>query len=478
MTTTIYVVATGASSQAKPGDWTSTNTCDAVGGGGGGSGGTVSVNQASGGGGGAFARSTNVNATGATFYFSAGIAGTAGAVDGNGGDGGDSWFRFDGTNSAPTLTSQGILAKGGGGAHTVTIGAGGLASASLGTTKTSSGGDGGAAQNTTYGGAGGGGAGGPQGNGGPGGTDGTKNNGGSGGGGSGGGGSGTVGGTGSIEATNGDGGAGGNNAAGTGVVGSAGTAGSTPGAAGNGTLGAGGGGAGASTSTNAGTKGGNGGPGQDWDSTHGVGGGGGGGGSSFTGGGGAVGGTGGLYGGGGGAGGSASTSGPGIGGAAGQGIIVLIYTPGGNALPNATPVATGSPSLGTPLLITPPPLILGTNPIDSGLSAFALANQILVCSQTPNTYADANTYTIGAMNFGIGNCFAAPAAGTSGRKVVSTAITTGSVTANGTPVCWAVIDDANSRLLAVGPMTGYTAVTIGQSFTLASFEINLPRALT
>ena len=137
-----------------------------------------------------------------------------------------------------------------------------------------------------------------------------------------------------------------------------------------------------------------------------------------------------------------------------------------------SPISVASPTISTLTLICNT-LVLGQYAIDIGLSAFALANKILICSQTPTTYAEANTFTVGVNNFGIGNCFGAPTAGASGRKVVSVAITSGSITANGTAMSWAVIDDANSRLLAVGPINGIVAVTIGQSFTLDSFEINL-----
>src|SRR5947209_2737538 len=109
--TTIFIVATGASSQAKPGDWSATNTWEVIGGGGGGAG-IANANQNGGGGGGGYSKSTNVNATGATFFFSVGAGGTAGNP---GNAGADTWARFDGTNAAPTTTAQGVLAKAGAG---------------------------------------------------------------------------------------------------------------------------------------------------------------------------------------------------------------------------------------------------------------------------------------------------------------------------------------------------------------------------
>lgn len=120
---------------------------------------------------------------------------------------------------------------------------------------------------------------------------------------------------------------------------------------------------------------------------------------------------------------------------------------------------------------------LGTDVQSSGLAALALANEITICSAVPTSYANAGTVELGSIEFGIGNCFTAPvdnAGPPANMQVSSTAITSGSVTANGTPTCWAVLDDVNSRLLAWGPLTGAAAVTIGQSWTLGSFTINVP----
>src|SRR5712664_3149530 len=113
--TTIFVIATGASSQAKPGDFSATNEFSVIGGGASGFG-TSGANQAGGGGAGAFSKSTNITVGGGvtTFFFSVGAGGAgiaAGSETGN--SGADSWIRFDGTNAAPTTTAQGVLAKAG-----------------------------------------------------------------------------------------------------------------------------------------------------------------------------------------------------------------------------------------------------------------------------------------------------------------------------------------------------------------------------
>jgi len=61
-----------------------------------------------------------------------------------------------------------------------------------------------------------------------------------------------------------------------------------------------------------------------------------------------------------------------------------------------------------------------------------------------------------------------------GRQVVTAAVTGGTVTTNGTPTNWAIVDDTNSRLLAAGDMTGSVAVTTADSWTLDAMTINVP----
>lgn len=115
-------------------------------------------------------------------------------------------------------------------------------------------------------------------------------------------------------------------------------------------------------------------------------------------------------------------------------------------------------------------LDLGLNVLDTE------ATHIYICSAEPSTYTAAtSTNALGNKNFGAGGVFGAPAAGSpNGRKVSSTAVTDGSVTATGTATNWAVVDSANSRLLAVGSLAASQAVTSGNPFTLSSFDIRLP----
>lgn len=121
---------------------------------------------------------------------------------------------------------------------------------------------------------------------------------------------------------------------------------------------------------------------------------------------------------------------------------------------------------------------LGDYVCDNGLSAIdTLADKIYICSALPTTYTGAtSTVALGNNNFGsAGAAFGAPAAGSpDGRKVSSVAITAGSITATGTATHWAVVDSANSRLLAANVLASSQSVTSGNPFTLPSFDIRIP----
>ena len=314
------VYLTSGTSWTVPSDWNSeTNSVEVIGGGG--AGGSDANRGAAGGGagGGAYAKITNtaIFFPGSSYTIQVGAGGTPGGPGGGnaGGAGTDTWIST--TGSAPAATSQGVLAKGGGGGSMNTAGSGGSAGSSIGTV-TFSGGTGGAGVN---GGGGGGGSGfaATGGSGGSGGNAGATSGGGGGGG------------DGGASTTNGSPGVPASAAGGAGGTGGTGTAGGG-GGSGSGSVGSGGGGA---TGTGgSGPTGGVGGAGQEWDSTHGGGGGGGGGASAangFTAGAGA---SGGSYGGGGGGAGDTSATGN-SGGAGASGIIVIKYTPA--ALSSFTP---------------------------------------------------------------------------------------------------------------------------------------------
>lgn len=120
--------------------------------------------------------------------------------------------------------------------------------------------------------------------------------------------------------------------------------------------------------------------------------------------------------------------------------------------------------------VEPRVLDLGLNVLDTE------ATHIYICNAEPTTFTGASsTNALGSKNFGAGAAFGAPANGgaSNSRKVSSTAITDGAVTATGTATHWVVTDNANSRLLAVGSLAASQAVTNGNTFTLASFDIQL-----
>lgn len=121
--------------------------------------------------------------------------------------------------------------------------------------------------------------------------------------------------------------------------------------------------------------------------------------------------------------------------------------------------------------------LLADRVLDNGLTILDTeTSHIYICSQEPTTYTEAtSTYALGNKNFGAGSAFGAPAAGSpNGRKVSSTAITDGSVTATGTASHWAATDNTNSRLNATNSLSASQAVTSGNTFSLPSFDIRIP----
>jgi hypothetical protein len=300
------VFITSGTTYVIPADFVSLVSVEAIGGGGSGR----NTANGGGGGGGGYAYSNAITglAPGQTTFVSIGAGGAGGRSAPS--NGGQTWFNT--TNTAPSLSTTGVLATGGVAGASPAGGAGGAGTIG---TVLRTGGTGGTGLNTApqqiRG--GGGGAAGPRGNGANGGNAHTANPGGAGAGGGGDGGS--AGGNGTVSA----GGRGGNGFGGTG--GGAGATG-TPTAAVAGTAGtSGGGGGGFATTAGIANNGANGGTGSFWTATAGgtAGSGGGGGGTALSGAGSTTGGDGALYGGGGGGGG---TSGAGLGGG---GIVVFTY---------------------------------------------------------------------------------------------------------------------------------------------------------
>lgn len=111
---------------------------------------------------------------------------------------------------------------------------------------------------------------------------------------------------------------------------------------------------------------------------------------------------------------------------------------------------------------------------DNGLTVLDTeANKILITSQEATTYTEANaTYALGNSTT---LAISAPADRTGGgRKVTASAITDGTVTANGTATHYAIVDTINSRLLAASSLTASQVVTSGNTFSLSSFDIGIP----
>jgi hypothetical protein len=101
------------------------------------------------------------------------------------------------------------------------------------------------------------------------------------------------------------------------------------------------------------------------------------------------------------------------------------------------------------------------------------ADALYLCTQEPTTFAEAiSTYACGVKTSPtIG---AAGDGSPDGRKRTVAAITDGSVTATGTATHWALTD--GSRLLASGALSASQAVTSGNTFTLAAFDVRIPAA--
>lgn len=115
-------------------------------------------------------------------------------------------------------------------------------------------------------------------------------------------------------------------------------------------------------------------------------------------------------------------------------------------------------------------LDLGLNVLDTETT------HINICDAEPANYTAAtSTNKLGDKNWGAGNAFGSPAAGSpNGRKVTSVAITDGSVSATGTASHWAATDNTNSRLHATNSLSSSQGVTSGNQFTLAAFDIRIP----
>lgn len=112
--------------------------------------------------------------------------------------------------------------------------------------------------------------------------------------------------------------------------------------------------------------------------------------------------------------------------------------------------------------------------IDSGLASLkSAARYMYICSTEPTDFTSASsTYALGSKDATAGGIIpAAIAAATGGRKVTTLAITDGTVSGTGTAGFWAITDATN--MLAEGALSATQAVTSGNTFSLAAFDITI-----
>jgi hypothetical protein len=104
------------------------------------------------------------------------------------------------------------------------------------------------------------------------------------------------------------------------------------------------------------------------------------------------------------------------------------------------------------------------------------AEDLHICSQEPTTYTEAvTTYTLGdKQTITVGSQGNRTP---NGRKSTVTAITGGDITATGTATHWAIVDVTGTELLATGALASSQAVTSGNTFSLAAFDLGVPDAV-
>src|SRR5262245_36194718 len=123
---------------------------------------------------------------------------------------------------------------------------------------------------------------------------------------------------------------------------------------------------------------------------------------------------------------------------------------------------------------------LSSRVLDNGLATFqSEADKLYICNAQPTTFTEAtSTFALGNKNWGAGNVLTGPSnAGSTGRKVTVVAITDGVETASGTATWWAIVDSANSRLLASDALDSSQSISGSVSFTLPTFDIKIPYGL-
>lgn len=100
--------------------------------------------------------------------------------------------------------------------------------------------------------------------------------------------------------------------------------------------------------------------------------------------------------------------------------------------------------------------------------------RVVICSQEPTTYAEANaTYALADVTVD-SNDFTVAAGATSGRKVTCGEQTNVTVDATGTAAWWAWLDVSNTKLIAKDQLTASQAVTQGNTATFPATSYTIP----
>jgi hypothetical protein len=103
-------------------------------------------------------------------------------------------------------------------------------------------------------------------------------------------------------------------------------------------------------------------------------------------------------------------------------------------------------------------------------------NSLVICSAMPATFEEAGTtYKLGTK--ATPTVSAPQAASPDGRKITVSAITDGTVSANGTATHFALLDTINSRLVAAQALSASQVVSSGNTFTLSAVDIRIPAAV-
>ena len=117
--------------------------------------------------------------------------------------------------------------------------------------------------------------------------------------------------------------------------------------------------------------------------------------------------------------------------------------------------------------------------LDAALSYISTNTENLyICNAEPTTFAQASD-TPGSSGYRLGTK-ASPGFGSiadgdaSGRKLPVSAVSDGTVDYTGTASHWALCDNSASKLLIAGALASSQGVSSGNTFTLTTFDIELP----